>query len=476
MKSTFASFLSGMAMCLITSAPALAQVFGDTPLIVFNANNGTHGAELWVSDGTTAGTRILEDIRPGPGSSDPRHFAVTEDGRAFFSAHDGVHGRELWVTNGTRGGTYMVADIRTGAEGSNPVGVTYIGRGRVVFSAIGNNGGREPWISDGTAAGTFRLVNANPGSADSYPEYFTRVNDRKFMFSAERNGQTRIWISDGSTGGTEIIPGPVREARYFTILDRERVLFSGEHPVRGREPWVYDISTGDRPQLLRDIYSGDSSDPYEYTQLGNGTIVFTARHPNHGVEPYITDGTRAGTSMLRALAPGGADSNPRNYTPVTRSADQLVFSTHPYGPENVPFGLWITDGTSGGTVRLHNHLSLDEPSGIARLADKRVVFSAQNRRNANAISRGRTLWATDGTSEGTTEIFRPNGQHFNQVNEIKPIGAGFAVFRALNRNTGWELYLTDGTAQGTSLLKDTNPSGDGWPMLFAVIQRMHDHD
>lgn len=117
MKSTFTSFLSGMAMCLITSAPALAQVFGDTPLIVFNANNGTHGAELWVSDGTTAGTRILEDIRPGPGSSDPRHFAVTEDGRAFFSAHDGVHGRELWVTNGTRGAPIWLPTFGPGQRG-----------------------------------------------------------------------------------------------------------------------------------------------------------------------------------------------------------------------------------------------------------------------------------------------------------------------------------------------------------------------
>lgn len=223
--------------------------------------------------------------------------------------------------------------------------------------------------------------------------------------------------------------------------------------------------------MVADIRTGaEGSNPAGVTYIGRGRVVFSATWNNGGREPWISDGTAAGTFRLVNANPGSADSYPEYFTRVNDR--KFMFSAERNGQTRI----WISDGTSGGTVRFHNHLWLDEPSGIARLADKRVVFSAQNRRNANAISRGWTLWATDGTSEGTTEIFRPNGQHFNQVNEIKPIGAGFAVFRALNRNSGWELYLTDGTAQGTSLLKDTNPSGDGWPMLFAVIQRMHDHD
>ena len=32
----------------------------------FAANDGIHGTELWVSDGTATGTRLVKDIRPAP--------------------------------------------------------------------------------------------------------------------------------------------------------------------------------------------------------------------------------------------------------------------------------------------------------------------------------------------------------------------------------------------------------------------------
>ena len=52
--------------------------------------------ELWTSDGTTGGTRLVQDINPGPGSSTPENFIVA-GGCLYFSATDGEHGFELWA-------------------------------------------------------------------------------------------------------------------------------------------------------------------------------------------------------------------------------------------------------------------------------------------------------------------------------------------------------------------------------------------
>ena len=72
---------------------------------------------------------------------------------AFFAATDSEHGEELWVTDGTAAGTHMVKDIVPGANTSN---VSYLTRfnDKVVFSAYTDDYGIELWISDGTEEGT----------------------------------------------------------------------------------------------------------------------------------------------------------------------------------------------------------------------------------------------------------------------------------------------------------------------------------
>jgi ELWxxDGT repeat protein len=67
--------------------------------IFFAASDTEHGSELWVSDGTDAGTHLLYDIFPGPVSSGPGHLFPFGN-RLLFFAYDGVaeggHGYELW--------------------------------------------------------------------------------------------------------------------------------------------------------------------------------------------------------------------------------------------------------------------------------------------------------------------------------------------------------------------------------------------
>jgi ELWxxDGT repeat protein len=156
--------------------------------LYFSAGSGApEGEELWVSDGTRSGTRRVKDIRPGAAGSEPASLAVA-GGRIFFAADDGSHGRELWVSDGTTRGTVLFKDLEPGATGSSPSDVAAISDW-LFFSATTAGSGAEPWVSDGTVDGTRALDEVAPGPASSSPRDFIRSGWDVF-FTAE----------DGSTG------------------------------------------------------------------------------------------------------------------------------------------------------------------------------------------------------------------------------------------------------------------------------------
>src|SRR6185369_17161204 len=117
---------------------------------------GAGGPELWVSDGTVAGTIGLAEIYPGPQGSGPI-FLGKAGGNLFFSATDPTHGRELWKTDGTAAGTVLVKDLDGTSAGSFDGSFTIPREGatpagnRLFFRPSSSAPGL--WVTDGTAAG-----------------------------------------------------------------------------------------------------------------------------------------------------------------------------------------------------------------------------------------------------------------------------------------------------------------------------------
>jgi ELWxxDGT repeat protein len=117
--------------------------------LFFSAETPASGRELWKSDGTITGTVQVADIKPGPMGSllyGGSIVAVAAKGGILFVADDGAAGGELWQSDGTAPGTIMLQDIAAGAGSSVPTMLTAIG-GQIFFTANDNISGQELWVT-----------------------------------------------------------------------------------------------------------------------------------------------------------------------------------------------------------------------------------------------------------------------------------------------------------------------------------------
>jgi ELWxxDGT repeat protein len=171
--------------------------------IYFTASDGTNGSEPWMSDGTIAGTQMIAETIPGPGSSGTSPSNYTAAGNlVFFRAGTSATGDELWATDGTVAGTGVVRDIWPGTNSSLPS--NFIEHNGVFhFRAYPSSGNVYIYSSDGTQAGTV----AEPLYGYTNPDNLVS-HDGEIWFTAVGSGYRQLWHSDGTEAGTTEITYP----------------------------------------------------------------------------------------------------------------------------------------------------------------------------------------------------------------------------------------------------------------------------
>src|SRR5919107_6452583 len=122
---------------------------------------------------------LVEDIYPGKTGSEP-NWLVDFKGRLLFGANHPKFGEELWRSNGTRSGTRLVKDIDPGPlvikkmenteTGSSVPDSVLRTKKSIYFQATTVKYGEELWKSDGTESGTKVVKDIVPGRGDSGPE------------------------------------------------------------------------------------------------------------------------------------------------------------------------------------------------------------------------------------------------------------------------------------------------------------------
>lgn len=113
------------------------------------------GTELWCSDGTMPGTRMVLDIGPGQmsGPVSGTLAAVLGGSHLLFGATDLVTGLQLWLSDGTAAGTQRVTSLGVPGVGFVSFAEFFATGTRLFFAADDGISGVEPWFYDPSGAG-----------------------------------------------------------------------------------------------------------------------------------------------------------------------------------------------------------------------------------------------------------------------------------------------------------------------------------
>ena len=279
-----------------------------------------------------------------------------------------------------------------------------------------------------------------PGNSPSSLSHFTKAFG--MLFFADTG--LHLWASDGTALGTVLVdPNVVVDKLFF---ENGELYISGyDAPFLGIELYKYDPAFG-TIDLVKDINLAGtvSSYPSNFIHLGT-TLYFEANDGVHGRELWKSDGTDGGTVMVKDISlcsTAGGFSNPILLN------NMIYFSA--FDPTN-GYALWKTDGTTVGTVMVKdcNLLSASIATGIPKnltVINSNLYFSLDDGVH------GEELWKSDGTAEGT-----------QLVKDLRPGPEGIALSGFTEKNASIffkasdfihsELWVTDGTAEGTTFLR-----------------------
>ena len=255
---------------------------------------------------------MVKDINNGSDDSHPHRLKAVGN-TLYFLADDGTHGKELWKSDGTASGTVMVKDINNGSASgisTNPGSstnfeITAVGNTLYFQANDGINGGRiveERWNSlrhgDGQGHQKRRL-------AASYPDELTVFNNTLYFTAAVT--ETTAWDlfkTDGTANGTVMVKNLYGRHRHDAPSHLTTVgntlYFRADDGTNGDELWKSD-GTASGTVMFKDINSGSgSSNPVQLTAVGN-TLYFGANDGINGSELWKSDGTASGTVMVKDI-------------------------------------------------------------------------------------------------------------------------------------------------------------------------------
>jgi len=396
-----------------------------TETYLFSATDGTNGCELWILDEENVPSLLLDIHTSGdsmPGKEIGIHVVDTERGpRFFFDADDGIHGREMWVSDGTSIGTTMLGDMET-ADAIDWTAEFTPWMDGAVFTTHGQQGHRmwwtngsvttsiwqSPWFSSSTssdlvnqsmtlsslgqgllqgdgnglwfagkdasaglemiylsAIGELHIYDLQP-FGDSSPSQGLSLEDGFVVAASDGTGRQlakldhdggHTWLTSMTREGTTT-PVSVMAPAFGIQMLGENLVFDAVYRGADATLFTYNQTSGILQELSTSILApGHSNDV-----INNGnTIWFDCVLGNTGMEICQTDGTIVGTKLTVDLMPGISPSQPRSMAYVDSTLYVLAQGLDDSGT-NSGHALWSIEDH-------HAELVLDVWSGVGNDSD-----------------------------------------------------------------------------------------------------------
>lgn len=410
---------------------------------LYFTNDGYNGL-LW-TDGNWVAEPIVFGRENGASPRSPEGLTISNDKLYAIAKNDQPNAK--WSLVDVIGQVITEVDV---PENSPAFAQLIDYNGELYFTKRTDENGIELWKTDGTP-GYLEMIPDNNGALSSHPQNLVIMNHQIFYETETDDNRKHLRKTDGTTVGSKIIKefdinstGVASKLRPFN----NNLYFAGENPDTGVELWICD-GTPNHVFELKDINSAPINLARQKFEKHTNKLLFSADDGVNGNELWVTDGRAEGTYLLKNLE--NNDAFLFSYPFYTQDLDDKKYFMSSAGSNH---GLWRTDATSNGTQRIKSHNAHQFGSyGISSTGEELYIMGSQ-------------LWVSKGEEFNTQQIQPSSSSSFGYPVNPASLNGKF-LFMGSDYANGRELWISDGTNEGTQLLKDICPGRpSGWASGF----------
>lgn len=398
------------------------------------------GLEPWVSDGTTKGTVMLQDINPGTTNSIFNNEAFSNDTLLYFFAYRGVGNNfnGLWRTDGTISGTYFI-DSMEYIYPSKYYGDATFYKGEFYYFTSSSSY-KTLYATDGSRNKPRKIYSFKDSNYASRSN-LRIFNDRLYFYGNDAEHGVELWSTDGSSAGTKMVydlnagPGKSMYINGQLISCRDKLFFTAMRDYKEGYELFYITTQSDEPVLFKDYTPVNNASSYISLIEGNDSFFLFNVMNTNPPETYVSDGTLKNTGKFHD--PIVPDPDPYYYTYGVHRTKNFTMVSSYTNNTGLEFFKSNQQLRNMGLLRdINPGIGSSINGNISKIfeVDGKAYFLGFN------FMLGNDIWVTDGTTDSTIIYFEFPNNNQNTSDILHQWKNRLFFCETIDFSIGTELY------------------------------------